>query len=222
VRDYQITADEAYVTGTFGRFKYPPWGLKGGAQGSPNYMEMIHADGASQIFGKTAQYKLQRGEVARLVTGTGGGYGDPHQRPEEAVLDDVRDGYVTKEMAEAEYGIVVDPHTHTARRHSRHGMRTQPETRPVTEGFSPTEKSEAVMGILRGETSVPVVALRLNVEQAEVEDWVDDFLRAGQGALGSARNADNDQGSDVPELRAMVRDLAEELSKLRSSLRDRR
>jgi N-methylhydantoinase B len=221
VRDYQITADEAFVTGTFGRFKYPPWGMNGGAQGSPNYMEMIHADGTSQVFGKTAQYRLRRGEVARLVTGTGGGYGDPHQRPEDAVLDDVRNGYVTLEMVEAEYGVVVDPHTHTARRRISHGARPQPELRKVTDGFSPGEKSEAVMSILRGDTSVPVVALRLNVDQAEVERWIDDFLRAGQGALGGARDADTGQMGDVHELRAMVRDLAEELSKLRSSLRDR-
>jgi N-methylhydantoinase B len=36
-----------------------------------------------------------RGELARLVTGTGGGWGDPHERSVEEVVEDVRDGYVS-------------------------------------------------------------------------------------------------------------------------------
>jgi N-methylhydantoinase B len=104
VRDYRIKADEAYVTGTFGRFKYPPWGMNGGQPGSPNYMEMIHADGTTRVFGKVAQYKLRRGEVVRLVTGTGGGYGDPRDRSAEAVARDARNGYITPEAAVRDYG----------------------------------------------------------------------------------------------------------------------
>jgi len=111
IRDYRITADEATVTGTFGRFTYLPWGFNGGRQGSPNYMQMIHADGSTQVFGKTAQYPLKRGEVARLVTGTGGGYGDPYRRPEEEIMRDLRDGYLTPEIAEKEYGLIVDQST---------------------------------------------------------------------------------------------------------------
>ena len=226
VRDYRITGDEAYVTGTFGRFKYLPWGMKGGAQGSRNYMEMIHADGTSQVFGKTAQYKLKRGEVARLVTGTGGGYGDPYQRPEEEVQRDVRDGYVVPAMAEKEYGLVVDQRTNTVRSMRGRGgytlqVGTQSEPRLV-DGVTPSEKTEAVLSILRGETSASVIALRLNVDRDHIDHWIDDFLRAGQSALGDARDSGAPQDSEVGELRSMVRDLAEELSNLRSSLRDRR
>jgi N-methylhydantoinase B len=132
VRDYRMTAEEGYVTGTFGRFKYLPWGLKGGHQGSRNYMQMIHADGSSQVFGKTAQYRLKRGEVARLVTGTGGGYGDPYKRPEEDIVRDVRDGYITPDMAEEEYGLAVDPRTLTAR-----NIRTRSATPAPSEAQRP-------------------------------------------------------------------------------------
>jgi N-methylhydantoinase B len=82
IRDYRITAEEALVTGTFGRFKYWPWGMAGGQNGSPNYMEMIHADGTSKVFGKTARYHLMRDEVARLVTGTGGVTAIPTNAPQ--------------------------------------------------------------------------------------------------------------------------------------------
>jgi N-methylhydantoinase B len=232
VRDYRITADEALVTGTFGRFKFLPWGSGEGNEGSRNYMQMIHADGTSQIFGKTAQYHLKRGEVARLVTGTGGGYGDPFKRPEEEVVRDVRDGYVTPEMAEKEYGFQIDARTGAARslRTRGGGLYTdQPTARPAERtyatdgGVRPGERTEAVISILRGESSPSVVALRLNVDRAEVDRWVDEFLRAGEGALGGARGTDaSGDNGEIDELRAMVRDLANELSSLRQTLRDRR
>jgi hypothetical protein len=228
VRDYRITADQAYVTGTFGRFKYLPWGLKGGHQGSRNYMQMIHADGSAQIFGKTAQYRLKRGEVARLVTGTGGGYGDPAKRPEAEIAQDVRNGYITPDMAEQEYGVTVDPRTFAVRNIRARGAAPAEQPAPgrterVDAGdLRANEKTDAVLSILRGETSPAMVALRLNVDRAEVQRWVDEFLDAGQGALGGPAGGKPANGDEVSELRSMVRALADELSTLRSTLRDRR
>jgi N-methylhydantoinase B len=112
VRDYRITADEAWFTGTFGRFKFLPWGMAGGASGSRNYTKVIFKDGRQpDIFGKTARYHLKKGDVARLITATGGGYGNPYERPIGQVLEDVKNGYITPEMAERDYGVVVDPQT---------------------------------------------------------------------------------------------------------------
>jgi N-methylhydantoinase B len=112
VRDYRITADEAWVTGTFGRHKFLPWAMHGGQQGSKNYMRMIFKDGREPVaMGKTARFHLKKGDVARLITATGGGYGDPRQRPVEAVQADVRNGYITLEQAERDYGVVLNPQT---------------------------------------------------------------------------------------------------------------
>ncbi len=111
IRDYRITAEEAYLTTTFGRHKYLPWGMAGGQQGSRNYVQILHRDGRETVFGKTARYRLLRGEVARLVTGTGGGWGPPLARAPARVADDVRNGYITAEQAERTYGVRVDPET---------------------------------------------------------------------------------------------------------------
>jgi N-methylhydantoinase B len=112
VRDYRITADEAWVTGTFGRHKFLPWAMHGGQQGSKNYMQMIFKEGREPVaMGKTARFHLKKGDVARLITATGGGYGDPRQRPVEAVQADVRNGYITIEQAERDYGVVLNPQT---------------------------------------------------------------------------------------------------------------
>jgi N-methylhydantoinase B len=112
VRDYRITAEEAWFTGTFGRYKFLPWGMEGGAKGSKNYTKILFADDRDpDVFGKTAQYHLKKGDVARLITGTGGGYGNPYERPVEAVQSDVKEGYVTVAQAENEYGVVLNPET---------------------------------------------------------------------------------------------------------------
>jgi N-methylhydantoinase B len=42
-----------------------------------------------------------------VVTPGGGGWGDPLARDPDAVLRDVRDGFVTLDAALADYGVVV-------------------------------------------------------------------------------------------------------------------
>jgi N-methylhydantoinase B/oxoprolinase/acetone carboxylase alpha subunit len=50
---------------------------------------------------------LKRGDVVRYVTPGGGGYGDPLRRDPEAVLTDVRNGWVSVEAARREYGVII-------------------------------------------------------------------------------------------------------------------
>ena len=95
-----------------------------GYQRSRNDVKILHKDGRHEVFGKTARYRLLKGEVARLVTGTGGGYGPPSGRPPEKVAADVRNGYLTTAQAEREYGVRVDPKTFAVLEVSRE--RTRP------------------------------------------------------------------------------------------------
>jgi N-methylhydantoinase B len=61
--------------------------------------------------GKLTRYPLKKGDLARLITGTGGGYGNPFERPVERVQDDVKNGYINLEQAKQLYGITLDPFT---------------------------------------------------------------------------------------------------------------
>lgn len=105
VREYRICCDEALLTVAWGRHLYPPWGSSGGRDGSPNYVEVIR-DGRpiGPPFGKVSRMPLRRDDVVRLVTGSGGGYGDPRQREPERVRADLRDGLVTAAEATEFYG----------------------------------------------------------------------------------------------------------------------
>jgi N-methylhydantoinase B len=47
-----------------------------------------------------------KGQVVRVVTTGGGGWGDPLQRELELVLRDVVEGRVSRASAEADYGVV--------------------------------------------------------------------------------------------------------------------
>jgi N-methylhydantoinase B len=115
IRDYRITSDEAHLTATFGRHRFPPWGMAGGKDGSHNYVKILHKDGSEAVFGKVARYRLERGEVARLATATGGGYGDPRERDRARILEDLHNGYITPEQAERDYG--VEPKALQAKEH---------------------------------------------------------------------------------------------------------
>ncbi len=113
VRDYRILGESAAVTTTYGRHRFLPWGADGGGQGSPNGAAVIR-DGEDEPevwAGKLTRYPLERGDVVRLISGTGGGYGDPLERPVEAVQDDVKNGYITVDQARDDYGVTLDPDT---------------------------------------------------------------------------------------------------------------
>lgn len=114
VQDYRVYNESgAFLTASFGRHKYPPWGIGGGQDGNGNYIEIHEHDGTTERHGKVTTYNLENGEVARLVTSAGGGYGDPTDRDPERVLADYRDDYLTAETAREVYGVVIDEERET-------------------------------------------------------------------------------------------------------------
>jgi N-methylhydantoinase B len=65
---------------------------------------LTRADGTTeQLPSKVAGLSIGRGDVFRLVTAGGGGYGDPTERSREAISDDIENGYVTAEAATARH-----------------------------------------------------------------------------------------------------------------------
>ncbi len=106
VREYRVLSERGSLTVGFGRHRFPPWGVAGGREGSVNYVEVVPADGSPPTrFGKAARYPLARGDLVRLVTGTGGGYGDPRRREPARVAEDLADGIVTELEARDVYGF---------------------------------------------------------------------------------------------------------------------
>jgi N-methylhydantoinase B len=111
VLDYRVTTDEAFLTYSATRTSSRPWGLAGGREGSNNRAEILRNDGSVEVHSMVTGARAERGEIFRLVSATGGGYGDPKKRGREQLLDDLRNGYVTTEQARCEYGFVPVPET---------------------------------------------------------------------------------------------------------------
>ena len=51
---------------------------------------------------------MKQGDILRLETPGGGGYGDPLHRPPKQVLRDVEHGYYDRETARKGYGVVIE------------------------------------------------------------------------------------------------------------------
>ncbi|QKE72227.1 hydantoinase B/oxoprolinase family protein [Arthrobacter citreus] len=112
VRSYTAMTDGQTVTATFGRNKYLPWGINEGKDGSCNEFEIVKANGeVSGPYGKFARFPLQKGDTVRLITATGGGFGNPLDRPIEKVIIDVKNGYISLEQASEIYGVKLNPET---------------------------------------------------------------------------------------------------------------
>lgn len=112
IRSYRMMTDGQQFTASFGRNKFPAWGLAGGKDGSYNYFEFQRADGTLEgPFGIVAREVLNKNDVVRMYTCTGGGYGEPKNRDPQKVAMDVRNGYITVEQAREDYGVSVNPET---------------------------------------------------------------------------------------------------------------
>jgi N-methylhydantoinase B len=107
VLDYRVRSNGCFFTCAYTRNRHPPWPLDGGRYGSPNYVEVIRADGTVEEYAVVTALEVNAGDVIRIHTATGGGYGEPGRRRRELVLEDLRNGYVTEETARTVYGIDI-------------------------------------------------------------------------------------------------------------------
>jgi N-methylhydantoinase B len=105
VLDYRVTASEVYLTYATSRSKVPPWSLSGGRSGSLNKVAVHRHDGTVKIYDMCTRVKVLEGELIRLTTATGGGYGDPAGRPRIDVAQDLKNGFITTAQACADYGF---------------------------------------------------------------------------------------------------------------------
>jgi N-methylhydantoinase B len=84
------------------------WGVKGGKAGR-SFQVVIDPGGPNEreMDGLVDDEPVKAGEVIRIRTTGGGGWGDPLDRPTAAVLRDVRWGKVSAGAARDDYGVVL-------------------------------------------------------------------------------------------------------------------
>lgn len=97
------------VSFTFYRpqLRHPPAGYFGGLPGTSGRIEL---NGMPLV---TGVMRLEPGDRVVLETPCAGGFGPPHEREPERVLEDVRQEYVSARTAREVYGVSIDEQTFT-------------------------------------------------------------------------------------------------------------
>jgi N-methylhydantoinase B len=90
------------------RYHFRPWGRRGGGSAATGYTRLNPETADQREIGKIDVLHLEPGDVIRVGTQGGGGYGNPLDRDPERVLADVRAGVVTVAGARRDYGVVTD------------------------------------------------------------------------------------------------------------------
>ncbi|MEU4544535.1 hydantoinase B/oxoprolinase family protein [Nonomuraea dietziae] len=80
------------------------WGVNGGRAGRPFTVSVA----GQEMEGLVDDHPVRAGDVIRIRTTGGGGWGSPYERDPEKVAADVRDGKVSVEGARTDYGVVFE------------------------------------------------------------------------------------------------------------------
>jgi N-methylhydantoinase B len=107
VREYEILCDSAEVYCGFGRTRHAPWPMEGGREGSVNYLEIERRSGETMRLSRSPNRTVAKHDRIRIVTGGGGGWGRPEERKRSSIEMDIRNGLISPERANAEYGIAI-------------------------------------------------------------------------------------------------------------------
>ena len=102
--------------GTFGlrveNNRFPAWVAAGGkAGGTSSNVLNPGCETEKEIRPFSDDNPWPAGDLVRIFTAGGGGWGDPLEREIHLVEKDVRGGFVSLESARSEYGVVIDPET---------------------------------------------------------------------------------------------------------------
>ena len=114
-RHLVVTAPEMTLSALMDRTKTRAWGLFGGGEGMSAHI-LVKRKGQpafqrfSEAFGTISDSKFTRvtlraGDEIILASAGGGGYGPPHERPREQIIEDLEEGFVSREAAQRFYGL---------------------------------------------------------------------------------------------------------------------
>lgn len=88
------------------RLRFQPWGMQGGDPGRSGETWLLR-DGQETKVGAVGVLTMERGDVLRMVSPSGGGFGDPLTRSAALVVEDVSNGMLNGDEAAKIYGVVT-------------------------------------------------------------------------------------------------------------------
>lgn len=94
IREYKVLEGNVTITVLSDREKHKPWGLFGGESGQSTKVS-IFRNGKWRRIGTKATVELSVGEIFRIETAGGGGYGNPKERDKNLIRRDLQNGLIT-------------------------------------------------------------------------------------------------------------------------------
>jgi N-methylhydantoinase B len=123
-RDLRMLAESMALTTRSARQKFPAYGVAGGLAGTLGSYTLDPLGPRRRAVRSTvSEFMLGQGDVLRITTPGGGGFGDPCERNPDAVLKDVREGKVSRAAAERIYRVVLSNDRHTIDRQATQRLR---------------------------------------------------------------------------------------------------
>ena len=128
VREIEWLGNDAILSNRLDGSAAQPWGVSGGKSGRPGKVMLNPGRKGERLLPPLGDNtKLKKGDVIRMETTGGGGWGHPFDREPARVLADVLGDFISPASAAADYGVVltadgraVDETATAARRRDRH------------------------------------------------------------------------------------------------------
>jgi N-methylhydantoinase B len=92
------------ISAYYDRIEHPPRGREGGQSGTAGAVSLA----SGKVLRGKGQQTVPLNDRVIIEMPGGGGLGNPHQRAVDAVLDDLRQGFISAEMARRDYGVAVN------------------------------------------------------------------------------------------------------------------
>lgn len=105
-RSYRFLAPTTAIAIVY-KTKSAPWAIGGGGEGKPNHIVINPGSPNEEVKGGSYNL-LDTDSVLVNNTGGGGGWGNALERDPDAVANDVRNGFVSVDAAERDYGVAID------------------------------------------------------------------------------------------------------------------
>ena len=106
--EFKVFAPNTVITArNRDRSRFAAWGASGGKASAPSAFTLNPGGNREVNLGNTDIFTVEPGDVIRITCSGAGGWGDPAQRAPEAVLHDVKCGFVSVAAALKDYGVVI-------------------------------------------------------------------------------------------------------------------
>ncbi|MGC8565477.1 MAG: hydantoinase B/oxoprolinase family protein [Thermoplasmata archaeon] len=102
IREYEIQCNNVIFTFLSDRGKIKPWGLFGGLSGE-NTKVIAKKDGKIKYENVKFSINLNEGDIVKIMTAGGGGYGSPKKRLKERIIKDLENGIISKKYKDKFY-----------------------------------------------------------------------------------------------------------------------